>query len=43
MPEKTPPLPPHDEDDDDNNNEGEGVDVGASLYYDDNSSSVEDN
>ena len=47
-PEKTPHLPPHDEDNDNNNNNnnnnnrGEGVAVGASLNYDDNSSSVDD-
>ncbi len=42
-PEKTlPHLPPHDEDDDDNNNGGEGIAVGVSLKYDDDSSSVDD-
>jgi hypothetical protein len=43
-PEKAPPapLPPPDEDDDDNNNGGEGVAVGASLNFDDESSSVDE-
>ncbi len=41
-PEKTRPhLPAHNEDND-NNNGGEGIAVGASLNYDDNSSSVND-
>ncbi len=43
MLEKTRPhLPPHDKEDDDNNNGGEGVAVGASLNYDNDSSSVDD-
>ncbi len=43
-PEKTPPLPlpPPDKDDDNNNNGGEGVAVGESLNYDNDSTSGDD-
>ena len=36
-PEKTPHLPPHDEDDGNSSKGGEGIAVGASLNYDDDS------
>ena len=39
-PEKTPHLPPHDKDDD-NHNGWEGIAVGASLNYDEDSISVD--